>query len=85
MDVYGRMIHNILLPRPSTWWRHHMEKISVSMAICAGNSPVTGEFPSQTPVTRCFDVFFDLHLNKRFSKQSRRQICDAIMLIMTSL
>ena len=34
-----------------------------------GNSPVTGEFPSQRPVTRIFDVFFD-RLNKRFSKQS---------------
>ena len=34
------------------------------------NSPVTGEFPSQRPVTRSFDVFFDLRLNKRLSKQS---------------
>ena len=40
------------------------------MALCAGNSPVTGEFPSQRPVTRSYDVFFDLSLNKRFSKQS---------------
>ena len=24
----------------------------------AGNTPVTGEFPSQTPVTRSFDAFF---------------------------
>ena len=29
-----------------------------------------GEFPSQRPVTRSFDVFFDLRLNKRLSKQS---------------
>ena len=29
-----------------------------------------GEFPAQRPVTRSFDVFFDLHLNKRLSKQS---------------
>ena len=29
------------------------------MAICAVNSPVTGEFPSQMPVARSFDVFFD--------------------------
>ena len=36
----------------------------------AGNSPVTGEFPAQRPVTRSFDVFFDLRLNKRSSKQS---------------
>ena len=27
---------------------------------------------SQRPVTRNFDIFFDLHLNKRLSKQSRR-------------
>ena len=35
-----------------------------------GDSQVTGEFPAQRPVTRSFDVFFDLHLNKRLSKQS---------------
>ena len=35
-----------------------------------GNSPVPGEFPTQRPVTRSFDVFFDLRLNKRLSKQS---------------
>ena len=29
------------------------------LAICAGNSPVTAEFPSQRPVTRSFDVFFE--------------------------
>ena len=34
-----------------------------------GNSPVTGKFPSQRPVTRSFDVFFYLRLNKRMSKQ----------------
>ena len=28
-----------------------------------------GEFPSQRPVTRSVDVFFDLRLNKRLSKQ----------------
>ena len=39
----------------------------------AGNSPDPGEFPSQRPVTRSFDVFFDLRLNKRLSKQSRRR------------
>ena len=33
---------------------------------------VTGEFPSQRPGTRGFAVFFDLRLNKRLSKQSRR-------------
>ena len=28
-----------------------------------------GEFPTQRPVTQSFDVFFDLRLNKRLSKQ----------------
>ena len=40
------------------------------LAICAGNSPVTGEFPVQRLVTRSFDVFFDLRLDIRLSKQS---------------
>ena len=40
------------------------------MALCAWNSPVTGEFPTQRPVMRSFDVFFYLRLNKKLSKQS---------------
>ena len=52
------------------WWRHQMETFSALLAICAGNSPVSGEFPAQRPVTRSFDVFFDLCPNKRLSKQS---------------
>ena len=51
------------------WWRHQMETFSALLAICAGNSPVTVEFPVQRPVTRSFDVFFDLCLKKRLSKQ----------------
>ena len=53
-----------------SWWGHQMETFSALLAICAGNSPVHGEFPAQRPVTRSFDVFFDLRLNKRLSKQS---------------
>ena len=44
--------------------------ISALLAICAGNSPVPGEFPTQRPVTRIFNVYFDLRPNKRLSKQS---------------
>ena len=47
-----------------------METFSALLAICAGNSPVTGEFPTQRPVTRSFDVYFDLRPNERLSKQS---------------
>ena len=53
-----------------TRWRHPMETFSAVLGICAGNSPVPGEFPAQRPVTRNFDVFFDLRLNKRLRKQS---------------
>ena len=53
-----------------SWWHHQMEIFSVLLALCAGNSQVTGEFPAQRPVTGSFDVFFDLRLNKRWSKQS---------------
>ena len=48
-----------------------METFSALLALCAGNSPIAGEFPAQRPVTRSFDVFFDLRLNKRLGKQSR--------------
>ena len=39
-------------------------------ALCAGNSPVTGEFPAQRPVTRSFAVFIDRRLSTCLSKQS---------------
>ena len=51
------------------WWRQQMETFSALLAICAGSSPVTGEFPAQGPVVWSFDVFFDLRLNKQWSKQ----------------
>ena len=43
--------------------------ISALMALCDEKPPVTGGFPSQRPVTRSFDIFFDL----RLSKQPRRR------------
>ena len=56
---------------PTAWWRHQMETFSALLAICAGNSPVPGEFLAQRPVARSFDVFFDLRLNKGLNKQSK--------------
>ena len=61
---------NLLMLWTLAWWRHQMETFSALLAICAGNSPVPGEFPTQRPVTRIFDVYFDLRPNKRLSKQS---------------
>ena len=53
----------------SPWWRHQMEAFSALLVLCAGNSLVTGEFPSQRPVTLSFDVFFDLPLYKRLNNR----------------
>ena len=36
-------------------WRHQMETFLALLALCAGNSPATGEVPSQRPVTRNLD------------------------------
>ena len=38
------------------WWHHQMETFSALLAICAGDLPVPGEFPSQRPVARSCDV-----------------------------
>ena len=40
----------------------------VTVSLC-GEFTGPGEFPAQRPVTRSFDVFFDLRLNKRLRKQ----------------
>ena len=52
-----------------SWWRHQMETFSMLLAFCAGNSPVTGEFPAQRLVTRSLDICCDFRLNERLSKQ----------------
>ena len=67
ISLYG--VTRPLRVKVISWWRHQMETFSASLAIWAGNSPVTGVFPAQRPVSRSFDVFFDLRLNKRLSKQ----------------
>ena len=64
-----------------------METFSALLAICAGNSPVAGEFPAQRPVTRSFDVFFDLRLNIRLISDLRRHCahCDVIVMFYQTL
>ena len=52
------------------WWIHQMETFATLLAHWAGNSPVTGEFPSQRPVAQIFDVLSYLRL-KQLSIQSR--------------
>ena len=52
-----------------------METFSALLAICAGNSPVYGEFPAQRPVTRSFDVFSDVRPNKQLSYKALIAVC----------
>ena len=56
-----------------------MEAFSALLAICAENSPVTGEFPTQRPVTRCFDVFFHVY----WCLRRHRAHYDVIVMIQT--
>ena len=66
-----RKFNRVSFQSHMTLWVHQMEKFSALLAICAGNSPVTGDFPAQRPVTRSFGVSFDLDLHNRLSIQSR--------------
>ena len=49
--------HSVKRCASLSWCRHQMETFSALLALCAGNSPVTGEFPAQRSVTQSFDVF----------------------------
>ena len=59
----------------SLWQRINIMMTSSNENIFRVTDPLCGEFtgpggfPTQRPVTRSFDVFFDLRLNKRLSKQ----------------
>ena len=67
---YDKAWYSSIIRDMFPWKRHQMETFSALLTICAGNSLVPGELPAQRPVTRSFDVFFDLRLNKRLIKQS---------------
>ena len=70
----GNLALTVLVLRSADSLIHMMtssnEKFSALLAISAGKSPVPGEFLAQRPVTRSFDAFFDLLLNRQLSKQS---------------
>ena len=61
---------NVKVHELFSWWRQQVETFPALLAICERNSSVPGEFPAERPVTWNFDVFFELRLNKRLSKQS---------------
>ena len=70
-----------------TWWCQHMEAFSALQALCAGNSPVNGEFPFQRASKADFDVSFDMGPQKLLKKLSKdrwfettRRSCDVILM-----
>ena len=65
-----------------------METSSVVLALCEGNSPVTGEFPSQRPVTRSFDVslscaWINTEVNNREAGDLRRHRAHYDVIVMS--
>ena len=67
-----------------------METFSALLALCAGNSQVIGEFPSQKPVAQSFDVFFDLCLtngwvNKRQAGDLRHNRAQYDIIVIKSI
>ena len=56
-ELSSGVMWRFIKPRNPSW-RHQMETYSALLTLCAGNSPVTGEFPAQRPATRNFDVSF---------------------------
>ena len=84
IQVCSQSVHKHVLYVLSTWFWHDQSIFFGMMTSSDGNiSRVAGPlwggttghrwFPSQRPVTQSFDVFFELHPNKRLSKQSRRR------------
>ena len=75
--IFGKTISDIVVLIMRFWTVFHDDAIKWKhfthyWRFCEGNPPVTGGLPSQRPMTRSFDVFFDLRLKKRLNKQSRR-------------
>ena len=62
LHSYTRTICHLTYIKMGPWWRHQMEAFYASLALCVGNSPVTGKFSLQRPVMWSLDVFFVLHL-----------------------
>ena len=66
-----RIVKKMDLKISSAKGNHFVSAIRLNRTPLLATSPdVAGEFPTQKPVTRSFDVFFELCLNKRLSKHS---------------
>ena len=69
----------------SAWWRHQMETFSALIDFSSENSPVTGEFTTQRPVTLSFDAFLSPPGPTIKQTMDTSVIWDAITFIMPSL
>ena len=72
------------------WWRHQIETFPALLALCAVNSPVTGEFPAQWPVTQNFDVslictWTNGNVNNRYGGGLRRRRAHYDVIVMNVL
>ena len=88
--------YNICVASPSlidpeawyTWWCHQMETFSALLDLYVGNSPVTGEFPSQRPVTQSLHVlncaWINGYVNKREAGDLRRNRPQYNVIVMNS-
>ena len=67
------------------WWRYQMKTFSTLLDLCEGNPLVTGGFPFQRPVTRCFWCFLCTWTNSSNNRDAgdlRRHFthCDVILM-----
>ena len=58
----------ILVITVPVWWRHHMETLFPLLALCEGNPPITGGFPSKRATNMGLDVIFEVSQSKQFNK-----------------
>ena len=78
----------VLMPSRSlgnAWWRHQMETFSALLILCTGNSPMTGDFTAQKPVTRNFDIFLLCWVNNRDAGDLRRHRAHYDVTVMTRM
>ena len=79
-EVLNLILRDLKLPTMCPFYWYDLTSIPAMMTSSNGNifrvtGHLCGEFigprwiPTQRPVTQSFDVFFDLHSNKRLSKQ----------------
>ena len=86
----GILVVLVIVLRPSralgdAWWRHQMETFSALLILCTGIHRPQGYFLAQRPVTRNFNIFFDLHLNNCHAGDLRPHHAHYYITVMTRM